>query len=127
MTQAIWFLLEQTWAKHGEQPAYGTKPPPDLIELVAALERTLAYAHTGNAKVLSRRLMRPMWLVQSLFEHGPPTLAPAIHVQINEARPIYLPLAVWPHTGGKPASATQRALSLTYGDTHYQVQRLYSC
>jgi hypothetical protein len=38
------------------------KPTPQVFELCSVLERALAYAHTGNAKVIAASLMRPLWV-----------------------------------------------------------------
>jgi len=52
----------------------GRKVSPYLLEFLAALERTEAYAHTGNAKVLSNAVMKPLFITRSLLEHGMPTI-----------------------------------------------------
>lgn len=115
------FTLKEVYDRIREKIAMGERPQPDLVEMVAVLERVLAYAHTGNAKVLSRGLMGPMWLVTSLIEHGLPTLAPGIYLAANSPLPIQLPLSGWPEVNNKPGSASQRALVLTYGASLYGV------
>lgn len=117
MTYPLVCVVESAWRSAKAQIAAGKTPPPDFIELIAVLERTLAFAHTGNTKVLSRGLMRPMWIVQSLFEHGLPTLADGVRVRLDEPRCIYVPLNVWPLSKGKPCSAAHAAVKFTYGSS----------
>lgn len=98
------------------------RPPVELVELVALLERTLAYAHTGNAKVLSRGLMRRLWLLTSLLEQGLPVLAPEVKIHLGSTYPVSLYLKYWPtNENGIPLCASTKVQELTYGEQHYQV------
>ncbi|TFK59557.1 hypothetical protein BDN72DRAFT_905733 [Pluteus cervinus] len=119
MTYGICVVIERIWKRWAFQLPLGVRPDPDLVELVAVLERTLAYAHTGNTKVLASSLMRPMWLVISLFKQGLPVFAPAI--QFTE-RFIHVPLGAWPHgDDGMPASASMRAQVFNFEDQQFEV------
>ena len=52
--------------------------PHYWIELTAALEQVLNYAHTGNPKVLTKGLMDPLWLSLSSIHDGLPSLSSII-------------------------------------------------
>ncbi|KAH9028468.1 hypothetical protein EDB83DRAFT_2678647 [Lactarius deliciosus] len=55
----------------------GDQEPNQLkLELLAALERTLCYCHTGNAACLATTLMRPLGLSRGLIKDGFPMLMP---------------------------------------------------
>src|ERR1700684_4192268 len=77
-TYPITSLLERIWEHFLPIIIKGGKPTPQVVELCSVLERALAYAHTGNAKVIATSLMRPLWLVKSLLEQGLPTFAPSV-------------------------------------------------
>ncbi|KAG2353802.1 hypothetical protein BDR07DRAFT_1495656 [Suillus spraguei] len=87
------------------------KPRHETVELCSVLERTLAYAHTGNARVLATRLMRPLWLVQSLLEQGLPTFAPCIRTTTAINNPIAISAVDWPTLDNLnvPAIASKRS------------------
>jgi hypothetical protein len=100
------------------------KPTPETIELCSILERTLAYAHTGNAKVIATSLMRPFWLVPSLLELGLPTLSPKIRISSSSlTTPITVSPADWPTLTDMrvPAISSKRSQILTYSQDHFEV------
>jgi hypothetical protein len=75
VTYPIRAILTIAW--EGIQNSKDT-PSPYTVETIAALERTLAYAYTGSAKVISRAVMEPLFLSRGLLETGFPTLNQAI-------------------------------------------------
>jgi hypothetical protein len=102
----------------------GRPVSPYLLEFLGALERTLAYAHTGNSKVLSNAVMRPLFLVPSLITMGFPTLNKAIYdLPFQNAIPFTIHEELWPlnRTGKGPAICTKRSQIVTYGEAHYMV------
>ncbi|TFK59308.1 hypothetical protein BDN72DRAFT_865263, partial [Pluteus cervinus] len=121
MTFPITSLLERVW-KGYRASAPGHRPAPEVVELTAVLERTLAYAHTGNAKVLSTRLMAPLWILTSLLEQGLPVLDPNhVRFHFGGEYPLSYPLNRWPLLPGyQPVSASRRVQELTYGNLHFQ-------
>ncbi|TFK71093.1 hypothetical protein BDN72DRAFT_937466 [Pluteus cervinus] len=121
MTYGLCTVLELIWEYAQPFLQGATLPPPELVELTAVVERTLAFAHTGNTKVLSRALMKPLWIVQSLLEHGVPMFPPALILSHLMKPPIVLPLSIWPMVGHQPATASERSQIITYGDNHFQV------
>ncbi|KAG2090773.1 uncharacterized protein F5147DRAFT_780230 [Suillus discolor] len=122
-TYPITSLLERIWDHFSPLVERGVKPAPQAIELCSVLERALAYAHTGNTKVIATSLMRPLWLVQSLLEHGLPTFSPSVRFAAPPSIPIAISPADWPTlTSMKvPAIASKRSQILTYGNDHFEV------
>lgn len=105
MTFGLCSLLNLIWVQHKENMK---KPAPDPIlhhwvELTAALECALNYAHTGSTKILTRALMDPLWLGPSLIHNGLPTLSsiicyPGIHWGHFESHIQY---SDWPVAGNQ--------------------------
>ncbi|KAG2335701.1 hypothetical protein BDR05DRAFT_953879 [Suillus weaverae] len=118
-------LLERLWAYQLPILEAGNKPRHEAVELCSVLERTLAYAHTGNARVLATRLMRPLWLVQSLLEQGLPTFAPSIRTTSAINNPITISASDWPTLDNLnvPAIASKRSQVLTYGSDHFEAYK----
>jgi hypothetical protein len=123
MTFGITSLLEKIWAHQKPLLAKGRKPSPQMIEICAMLERTLAYAHTGNAKVLSSGVMKPFWIYRSLLEQGLPTLSPSVRVVVSTTLPIAVSAGDWPTVNNLkvPATASKRTQILTFSLEHYEV------
>jgi hypothetical protein len=93
------------------------------LEIIALMERVLAFCYTGGAKVLVKPLMHPMWTTLSLLAHTTPMLNPdIIRTQGGEVR---VTIANWPMTSANvAASASDRAMSLTYSSHLAQVSHL---
>jgi hypothetical protein len=66
-TYGITSLLESIWKHSTHLTEPDKKANGYVLELCSALECTLNYMHTRNAKVLSTGLMKPLWLVNSLL------------------------------------------------------------
>ncbi|KAG2045993.1 hypothetical protein BDR06DRAFT_1015119 [Suillus hirtellus] len=124
-TYPITSLLERIWDHFCPLMERGGKPAPPVIELCSVLERALAYAHTGNTKVIATSLMRPLWLVQSLLEHGLPTFSPSVRFAAPPSIPVTISPADWPTlTNMKvPAIASKRSQILTYGNDHFEAYK----
>jgi hypothetical protein len=122
MTFGITSLLERIWEHQLPLLNLNKKPSPQMIEMCAMLERALAYAHTGNAKVLSSSLMRPFWLVRSLLQQGWPTMAPTIRLIATTTIPVSVSPADWPIVtrSNLPAIASKRSQVITYGLDHFE-------
>ena len=126
-------MLKLIWVQHKENME---KPAPDPIlhhwvELTAALERPLNYAHTGSTKVLTRALMDPLWLGPSLIHDGLPTLSsivcrPGIHWGHFEGHIQY---SNWPVTGNPqhPHMASRRSFAFNYGEDQLVVRNYAAC
>ncbi|KAH8980399.1 hypothetical protein EDB86DRAFT_2835364 [Lactarius hatsudake] len=92
------------------------------LELLAALERTLCYCHTGNAACLVMTLMKPLGLSQGLIKDGFPMLFPVFKEKnILEAmkRGFQVDERKWPLKNGHPAIASRKAQEVTYSVQHF--------
>ena len=101
---------------------------PYRLEFLAALERTEAFAHTGNAKVLSHIVMKPLFITRGLLQHGMPTINKAIFTPaFQDVSPLMIQEDIWPlnrsHTG--PAICSKRSQILTYGETSFMVSEYH--
>ena len=102
----------------------GQRISPYRLEFLAALERTEAYAHTGNAKVLSNAVMKPLFITRGLLEHGMPTIKKAIYtMHFQDISPFTIQESIWPlnRTKNGPAICSKRMHILTYGETNFMV------
>jgi hypothetical protein len=89
-----------------------------LLELLAVLERVLAYAFTGSGKVFLRKLMDPLWITKSVLSGYLPALNPRIVDIYNGTQNTTYSIhyAQWPTTiTGQPLLASLRTIELTYG------------
>lgn len=97
------------------------------IELMAMLERTLNYAHTGSARVISRKVMVPHFLGLSVLHDGLPCLNPRLvsFPDMAQNSKVNVFAALWARTpqkkGRRPLMASKRVQELTYGRAHMQV------
>lgn len=123
MTFGITSLLERIWEHQLPLLTLGKKPSPQMIEICAMLERALAFAHTGNAKVLSSSLMRPFWLIRSLVQQGFPTMAQTVRLVTTTTIPVSVSPSDWPIVARSnlPAIASKRSQVVTYGADHFEV------
>ncbi|KAH7904419.1 hypothetical protein BJ138DRAFT_1166511 [Hygrophoropsis aurantiaca] len=122
-TFGITSLIKNLWAFANELIQNNRKPATTLVEITAVLERTLAYAHTGNTKVLTNGLMKPLWLVKSLVNNGMPTFSPAVRFSaIEGSPPVFHELKDWPIVKGDgcPALASTKAQLITFGQQHFE-------
>jgi hypothetical protein len=100
---------------------------PYVIEVVSALERALAMAYTGDARVIVKDLMVPLGLKQSLLELGLPSITRLIKFDLDPTQSLAHNRRDWPLTQRQePAVASMRAQTLTYGKDHYLVSVLQS-
>ena len=96
------------------------QPDPYLTELLAMLERAIAYIFTGDGKVIVRALMGHYGLKRSLLELGLPAITRSIQFEDHMTTSFNLTRADWPVTRGLLAVASKRAQVLTYGEDHYK-------
>jgi hypothetical protein len=118
-------LIEAIWKQESSHFTKGIPTSAYVLELTSVLERAAAFTFTGNAKVISKSLMRPLWMSQSLLELGAPTLNPRVlregdflatkEVAIREER--------WPLDKGRlyPTIASKYSHIFNYGMDHYAV------
>src|ERR1700722_16641045 len=73
-TYGLVSLLEELWAGQISAIHKRAQISPYVIEVVSMLERALAMAFTGDARVITKDLMGPFGLKRSLLEHGLPSI-----------------------------------------------------
>lgn len=90
--------------------------------MCCALERTLAYAYTGNAKVLSRALLEPLFITQSLLQHGLPTInTEIVRILSTKNNRVIIADQQWPTTKSGPITCSKGAHILRYGMASWMV------
>lgn len=98
---------------------------PYIIETVAMLERSLNYAHTGNGRVLMRKLMDPAWISLGCIADGLPCISEILisHPSFFQ-KSINVVMNKWPviGVGRQPRTASKRVQELVYGAKHYEVR-----
>ncbi|KAF8122097.1 hypothetical protein EV363DRAFT_1405218 [Boletus edulis] len=115
-------LIENLWKKHEPNLKEGYVVDPFELETIAMLERALNYAHTGSARVLTRRLMDRAWLSLSVMQDGLPCISNSfIQAGSLSSGLISIWREKWPvHPVTRmPLTASQRSQELTYGKPHF--------
>ncbi|CCM06664.1 uncharacterized protein FIBRA_08949 [Fibroporia radiculosa] len=111
--------LQRQWEYIAPDLEKSQRPNQIAIEILSVLERCLAYAHTGNARVLATKLMTPLLLTRSLLECGLPCLNPSlVQVSSRASPPLRIAENRYPielETIVMPALASTRACTLTWG------------
>jgi hypothetical protein len=98
---------------------------PYVIEIIAALERALAMAFTGDPRSITTDLMGPLGLRKSLVEKGLPTLTTKFTFDLDLANGFSSNPSQWPlNSNNEPAIASKRVQLLTYGEAHYMVRTI---
>jgi hypothetical protein len=121
-TYGIVSALEKVWKS--QLPSIRKKIPisPYVIEVVSALERALAMAYTGDARVIVKDLMVPFGLKPSLLDLGLPSVTTLVKFDVDISQSFTHTPGNWPLTARQePAVASKRAQTLTYGEEHYTV------
>ena len=89
------------------------------------VERALAMAYTGDARVITNDLMGPFCLKRSLIELGLPSISKALNFDKSIALEFAHHPANWPlNKFGEPAVASKRSQVLTFGQDHFMVRVL---
>ena len=97
---------------------------PFRLELIASLERTLCFCHTGNTAVLATSLMRPLLLSKSVVKDGFPMLTTVFHQKrlcMAFDQGLIIDPSKWPAKDGYPAVASKRSQIVTYSLQHFMV------
>jgi hypothetical protein len=126
-TYGLATLIERIFQSARPQPrpqGQAKAVSPYTIEIISSLERALAMAFTGDARVIVRRLMGHFGLRTSLLEQGLPTLTRAIDWN-NPVLDTFTQPKHWPTTKDRePAEASKRCQMATYGLEHWLVSPL---
>lgn len=122
VTYGVTTALERMWKQHGTDATMGHNVSPYAIEVCCALERTLAYAYTCNAKVLSKGLLDPLFLSRSLLDYGLPTINTRI-VKILSAshNNIIISEKEWPSNAAGPLTCSKGSHHMRYGPDSWMV------
>ncbi|KAG6369061.1 hypothetical protein JVT61DRAFT_1888 [Boletus reticuloceps] len=121
-TYPLTCLIEHIWNRHEPLLKDGYAVDPFELEMIAMLERTLNYAHTGSGRVLTRTLMDRAWLSLSLVNDGLPCISNTfIQAGSLSSGLINIHREKWPvHPVTQiPLTASQRSQELTYGKHHF--------
>lgn len=124
-TYPISALLEKAFSRELEKlsgPPSGSSRGSRInlfrVELIAALERCLAYAFTGSSRVLMKSAMDQLWLSKGILATGFPSLNNKIVALGAENHP-QVHVHLWPTTGSEdypyPASCASRAVEFNFG------------
>ena len=126
-TYPLCVLLDKIWHSEWAAIQAGKQPNPYMVELCAVIEHLLAYGHTGNAKVISQGLMKPLWVSRSILELGMPCFLPIIDIGPPPSSLIHLDIGKWPVNKQTryPEIASKRSQLINYGDQHYHVSILF--
>ncbi|KAI6038200.1 hypothetical protein EDC04DRAFT_2896706 [Pisolithus marmoratus] len=119
-TYGVCEALRHLWEKHKWHIEAKSQVPPYIVEITAALERALNFAHTGNARVLSKGLMDPLWLSLSSMLDGLPCVSPLMVIQTFNPMAISVRKSDWPISSksGYPEIASRRSFTFNYGHDH---------
>ena len=125
-------LLRQIWSTYRElREEPDPKPVPHhWVELIAALERALNYAHTGNTKVVTKALMNPLWLAPALIRDGLPSLSSVVCNLGCWDRSIDIHIPSWPSAErtSRPHLASRRSFLYNYDEDQLTVRTsIISC
>jgi hypothetical protein len=120
ITLLIWLLFknEMRLIKKKELPS------PFRVKLLAALERTLCFCHTGNVAVTAPSLMKPLGLSMGLVKDEFPMLHKLFRqstISLAKKHGFKVDRRAWPLKGRYPAIASKRAQTLTYSVEHFMV------
>lgn len=122
VTYGVTILLERLWKEHAIKVAVGQNVSPYAVELCCALERALAYAYTGNAKVLSRGLLDPLFISRSLLEFGLPTInTNLVKILGNSHDRVVIKTREWPTSTSGPLTCSQGSHLMRYGPDSWLV------
>jgi hypothetical protein len=137
-TQGLTLMLESA-VEHFKQPVLSTQGSRTsdqqslsyqerfyYLQLIAVLERTLAYAYTGSPRVLHKSSMEPLWILSSLRDNSYPVFNPdIINTRVGNSR-FALAFEKWPvNRDGYAVLPAERAATLTYGATYAEVSRAH--
>lgn len=100
----------------------GTSFDPDLLEVIANVERALSYCHAGIGSCFTRRTMDPLWLSLSLLVDGMPCLSPDTVKMTLDGNKISLKIDFdkWPCDSNSiiPLSAAKAGLIYHFNTSH---------
>jgi hypothetical protein len=125
-TYPLTVLLEQMYSQSKSRLATHNMKDTMVVELCSVAERALNYMHTGNVAVIATRVMNPLWIGRAIIQDGIPCINPK-YVNIGLSSQLVIYAEQWPYNNSKyqPLTCSNRAQTLTYGDTHFRVSAKY--
>ncbi|KAF8312610.1 uncharacterized protein EI90DRAFT_3022931 [Cantharellus anzutake] len=122
-------LLQRYWLHVNQLIQEKKSIDPYHLEVIASLERAVAFAHSGSGKVLSTSLMDPLWLSLGLGTTGFPSLNPEIMRFEPHAPNGMVPLTIfseaWPRNKRQsnpgPAFSSKRSWIFNYGRPNWEM------
>ncbi|KAG2030241.1 hypothetical protein BDR03DRAFT_1017336 [Suillus americanus] len=116
-------LLETIWEMHSNTLVDGAVIDPCVIEFTSMIERALNFSHTGNARVLSRRLMDRAWISLSIIHDGLPSISDTFVAYGSlKTGKLVIRQESWPvdQETWRPLTSSRRTQELTYSKEHYE-------
>ncbi|KAG1721838.1 hypothetical protein EDB19DRAFT_1917044 [Suillus lakei] len=116
-------LLEKIWDTHKDTLVEGAVIDPCLIEFTSMVERALNFSHTGNARVLCRRLMDRAWISLGIIHDGLPSISDTFVANGSlTTGNLVIRQESWPvdQDTRRPLTSSRRTQELTYGKDHYE-------
>jgi hypothetical protein len=125
-TYPLTVLLEQMYSQSKSRLATHNMKDTMLVELCSVAERALNYMHTGNAAVIATSVMNPLWIGRAIIQDGMPCINPK-YMNIGLSSQLVIYAEQWPYNNSKylPLTCSNRAQTLTYGETHFKVSAKY--
>ncbi|KAG2146603.1 uncharacterized protein EDB93DRAFT_1250884 [Suillus bovinus] len=116
-------LLETIWEMHSNTLVDGAVIDPCIIEFTSMVERALNFSHTGNARVLCRRLMDRSWISLGIIHDGLPSISDAFvaYGSLNTGK-LVIRQELWPvdQDTRRPLTSSRRTQELTYSKEYYE-------
>lgn len=105
------------------QPAIVASNYPDvlLVELCSVAERALNYMHTGNAAVIVKSVMNPLWIGNAIVRDGMPCLNTNMVSMMMKS--VSVIAETWPfdHVRHQPKTSSKACQIYSYGLGHFNV------
>jgi len=117
-------LLENIWDAYKHLLVEGAVIDPCLIEFTSMIERALNFSHTGNACVLSRRLMDRAWISLGIIHDGLPSISNTFVANRSlTTGNLVIHQESWPvdQDMRRPLTSSRRSQELMYSKDHYEV------
>ncbi|KAG2063879.1 hypothetical protein BDR04DRAFT_1163227 [Suillus decipiens] len=116
-------LLETIWEMHSNTLVDDAVIDPCIIEFTSMIERALNFSHTGNARVLCRRLMDRAWISLGIIHDGLPSISNAFvaYGSLSTGK-LVIRQELWPvdQDTRRPLTSSRRTQELTYSKEHYE-------
>ncbi|KAF7973291.1 hypothetical protein HWV62_15669 [Athelia sp. TMB] len=122
-TYGIHTLIKKLYLSQADTLSGGREVSPYLVELASVLERTFAFAHTGNVRVIASKLMNSLLVGYCLIEHGTPLFHKCLNMGSTATDRVHIPPELWPCSRAtkQPFVGSKRSQIFNYGVEHWEV------